>query len=249
MTVEKQAKAGSAGFGLTGKSVMVIGGSRGIGAAIVKAFAEAGATVRFTYAGSRDAAHALAETTGAQAVHADAADRAALLASISDAGPIDVFVYNAGLLLSGDPLALDADAVDRLIDVNVRGAYHAMVEAARRMPDGGRIVAIGSVHGDRMPFAGITAYGMSKSALQGLARGLARDFGPRGITVNIVQPGPTDTDMNPADGPLATQMHDEMAIRRHGTADEVAQLVMYLASPAARGITGAMHTIDGGFGA
>jgi cyclic-di-GMP-binding biofilm dispersal mediator protein len=234
---------------LHGKTVMVIGGSRGIGAAIVAAFASAGAKVCFTYAGSEEAARALAGKTGAMAVHADAADRKALLDAVKQAGPLDVFVYNAGLLVSGDPLTLDADAVDRLIDVNVRGAYYAAVEAARRMPEGGRIVAIGSVHGDTMPFDGLTAYGMSKSALQGMARGLARDFGPRGITVNVVQPGPTDTDMNPADGPLAQLMHDEMAIRRHGTADEVASLVMYLASPPARGITGAMHTIDGGFGA
>jgi cyclic-di-GMP-binding biofilm dispersal mediator protein len=234
---------------LPDKTVMVIGGSRGIGAAIVAAFANAGAKVRFTYAGSEEAAHALVDKTGATAVRADAADRAALLDAVKEAGPIDVFVYNAGLLVTGDPLTLDADAVDRLIDVNVRGAYHASVEAARRMSEGGRIVAIGSVHGDTMPFDGLAAYGMSKSALQGMARGLARDFGPRGITVNVVQPGPTDTDMNPADGPLAQLMHDEMAIRRHGTADEVASLVMYLASPPARGITGAMHTIDGGFGA
>jgi cyclic-di-GMP-binding biofilm dispersal mediator protein len=230
-------------------SVMVVGGSRGIGAAIVASFAAAGAKVRFTYSGSQDAALALAERTGAVAVRVDAADRDATIAAVRAAGVLDVFVYNAGLLVSGDPLALDADAVDRLLDVNVRGAYHASVEAARAMPEGGRIIAIGSVHGDTMPFAGLTAYGMSKSALQGMARGLARDFGPRGITVNVVQPGPTDTDMNPADGPLAQQMHDEMAIRRHGTADEVASLVMYLASPPARGITGAMHTIDGGFGA
>ncbi|MFM0730568.1 SDR family oxidoreductase [Paraburkholderia sediminicola] len=232
-----------------GKSVMVVGGSRGIGAAIVASFAAAGATVRFTYAGSRDAAEALATSTGSIAIHGDAADRDHLLASVREAGVLDVFVYNAGLLESGDPLTLDPDAVDRLIDVNVRGPYHAFVEAARRMADGGRIIAIGSVHGDRMPFSGFTAYGMSKSALQGLARGLARDFGPRGITVNVVQPGPTDTDMNPADGPLVQRMHDEMAIRRHGTAEEVASLVRYLASPPARGITGAMHTIDGGFGA
>ncbi|AJK46555.1 SDR family oxidoreductase [Burkholderia plantarii] len=232
-----------------GKTVMVVGGSRGIGAAIVTWFAAAGATVSFSYAGSREAAEALAASTGARALRADAADRDALLATVREAGPLDVFVYNAGLLLSGDPLTLDADAVDRLIDVNLRGAYHACVEAARRMPDGGRIIAIGSVHGDVMPFEGITAYGMSKSALQGMARGLARDFGARGITVNVVQPGPTDTDMNPADGPLAGQMHDQMAIRRHGTAHEVASLVGYLASPPARGITGAMHTIDGGFGA
>ncbi|WP_366146094.1 SDR family oxidoreductase [Paraburkholderia sp.] len=232
-----------------GKSVMVVGGSRGIGAAIVRSFAGVGARVRFTYAGSRDAAEALAAETGSIAVQADAADREQLLASIRDAGALDVFVYNAALLGGGDPLTLDPDAVDRLIDVNVRGAYHGSVEAARRMTDGGRIISIGSVHGDRMPFAGLTAYGMSKSALQGLARGLARDFGPRGITVNVVQPGPTDTDMNPADGPLSQQMHDEMALRRHGTADEVASLVLYLAAPLARGITGAMHTIDGGFGA
>ncbi len=235
--------------GFEGRTVMVVGGSRGIGAAIVTWFAQAGAAVRFTYAGSHDAAQAVAEATGARAVRADAADRDALLAAVREAGPLDVFVYNAGVIVSGDPLDTDADAVDHLIDVNIRGAYHASVEAARRMRDGGRIVAIGSVHGDRMPFAGISAYGMSKSALQGMARGLARDFGARGITVNVVQPGPTDTDMNPADGPLAQQMHDQMAIRRHGTGAEVASLVGYLASPAARGISGAMHTIDGGFGA
>jgi cyclic-di-GMP-binding biofilm dispersal mediator protein len=242
MTVTEQSQ-------FRGKAVLVVGGSRGIGAAIVRSFADAGATVRFTYAGSRDAAAALAESTGAIAVHADAAQRDQLLAAVREAGVLDVFVYNAGLLGGGDPLTLDPDAVDRLIDVNVRGPYHASVEAARHMVEGGRIIAIGSVHGDRMPFAGITAYGMSKSALQGLARGLARDLGARGITVNVVQPGPTDTDMNPADGPLAPQMHDQMAIRRHGTADEVASLVRYLASPPARGITGALHTIDGGFGA
>ncbi|MBN3728763.1 SDR family oxidoreductase [Burkholderia sp. Ac-20379] len=235
--------------GWQGKSVMVVGGSRGIGAAIVAWFASAGATVRFTWAGSQAAAEAVAKDTGALAVRADAADRDALLAVVREAGPLDVFVYNAGLFVGGDPLAIDADAIDRLIDVNVRGAYHASVEAARLMPDGGRIISIGSVNGDTVPFEGAAAYGMSKSALQGMTRGLARDFGARGITVNVVQPGPTDTDMNPADGPLAEQMRSYMAIRRHGTAADVASLVGYLASPAARGITGAMHTIDGGFGA
>jgi cyclic-di-GMP-binding biofilm dispersal mediator protein len=229
--------------------VLVIGGSRGIGAEIVRSFAADGAEVIFTYAGSVDAAKDLAEQTGATAIRSDAADREALLASVRDAGPVDVFVYNAGLLVAGDPLTIDADAVDRLIDVNIRGAYHASVEVARAMPDGGRIIVIGSVNGDRMPFDGLAAYAMSKSALQGMARGLARDFGPRGITVNIVQPGPTDTDMNPADGPHVDQMHSVMAIKRHGTAQEVASLVQYLAGPQARGITGAMHTIDGGFGA
>jgi cyclic-di-GMP-binding biofilm dispersal mediator protein len=233
----------------SGHKVVVVGGSRGIGAAIVRRFASAGADVMFTWSGSADAAIQLASETGAQAIRSDAAKRDGMIATVRDAGPIDILVYNAGLLLPGDPLTLEPDAVDRLIDVNIRGAYFASVQAARTMPDGGRILLIGSVHGDRMPFEGITAYGMSKSALQGLARGFARDFGPRGITVNVIQPGPTDTDMNPSDGPLAEQMHDQMAIKRHGTPDEVASLVLYLAGEQARGITGAMHTIDGGFGA
>lgn len=231
------------------KRVMIFGGSRGIGAALVSTFATAGARVRFTYAGSRAAADALAVRTGALAAHCDATDRDGVIGAVRDAGPLDVFVYNAGLLLNGDPLTLDPDAVDRLIDVNVRAPYHAAVEAARAMPEGGRIVVIGSVNGDRMPFSGLAAYAMSKSALQGMARGLARDFGSRNITVNIVQPGPTDTDMNPADGPHARQMHSVMAITRHGTADDVASLVLYLAGRRATGITGALHTIDGGFGA
>jgi cyclic-di-GMP-binding biofilm dispersal mediator protein len=232
-----------------GKKVLVIGGSRGIGAAIVSAFAGAGAAVRFTYAGSEAAAKALAAETGATAVHSDAADRDGLLATVRDAGPLDILVFNAGVLVAGDPLTIDPDAVDRLIDINVRAPYHAAVEAARTMHEGGRIVVIGSVNGDRMPFPGLAAYAMSKSALQGMARGLARDFGARGITVNVVQPGPTDTDMNPADGPMAADMHNVMAIKRHGTAQDVASLVAYLSGPRASGITGAMHTIDGGFGA
>jgi cyclic-di-GMP-binding biofilm dispersal mediator protein len=233
----------------SGKSVLVIGGSKGIGAAIVSQFAADGASVRFTYAGSHDAAQKLAASTGATAVRSDAADRDALVATIREAGPIDVFVYNAGLFLNGDPLELDAEAVDRLIDVNVRAPYFAAVEAARTMPDGGRIVFVGSVNADRVPFPGISAYAMSKSALQGLTRGLARDLGERGITVNTVQPGPTNTDMNPADGPFAPNLHDAMAIKRHGTVAEVAGLIAYLASDQAAGTTGAMHAIDGGFGA
>ncbi len=169
--------------------------------------------------------------------------------AVRDAGPLDILVYNSGVLVSGDPLTIVPDEVDRLIDINVRAPYHAIVEAARTMSEGGRILLIGSVHGDRMPFQGITAYGMSKSALQGMARGFARDFGQRGITVNVIQPGPTDTDMNPANGPLADQMRAQMAIKRHGTAQDVASLTLYLAGPHAGGITGAMHTIDGGFGA
>lgn len=231
------------------KAILVIGGSRGIGAAIVERFAKEGGKVAFTYAGSKDAAEALADRVGAEAIRSDAANRDELVATVGGRGKLDVLVVNAGMLVLGDPLEIDPDAVDRMIDINVRAPYHAAVEAARHMPDAGRIIVIGSVNGDRMPFPGGAAYALTKSAVQGMARGLARDFGDRGITVNVVQPGPVDTDMNPAEGPMASTMHGFMAIKRHGTADEVAALTAYLAGPDAGFITGALHTIDGGFGA
>ena len=231
------------------KVVLVLGGSRGIGADIVRRFAADGGSVAFTYAGSREAAEALAAETGAEAQRADSANRAELLETVRARGRLDVLVVNAGLYVGGNPLDIEADTIDRLIDVNVRAPYHAAVEAARQMRDGGRIILIGSTNGDRVPHPGSAAYAMTKSALQGLARGLARDLGPRGITVNVVQPGPTDTDMNPADGPLRAQMHGAMAIKRHATGAEVAGMVAYLAGPEAGIVTGAMHTIDGGFGA
>lgn len=232
-----------------GRNVLVLGGSRGIGAAIVRRFAGDGANVTFTYAGSKDAADALASETSAKAVQSDAADRSQVVATVRAAGPLDVLVVNAGTLALGNPLEIDADAVDRMIDINVRAPYHASVEAVRTMVDGGRVLIIGSVNGDRMPFAGGAAYALTKSAVQGMARGLARDFGDRGITVNVIQPGPTSTDMNPEDGPMSEFMHGFMAIKRHGKPEEIAGLAAYLAGPEAGFITGAMHTIDGGFGA
>jgi cyclic-di-GMP-binding biofilm dispersal mediator protein len=233
----------------TGKNILVLGGSRGIGAAIVRRFAQGGGTVAFTYAGSKDAAEALAAETGAEAIRTDSADRDALLATVAGRGALDVLVVNAGTLVLGDPLTLDADAIDRMIAVNVNAPYHAAVEAARKMPDNARIIVIGSVNGDVMPFAGGAAYALTKSAVQGMVRGLARDFGPRGITVNAIQPGPVDTDMNPADGPMAETMHGFMAIKRHIRGEEIAQLAAYIAGPHGAMMTGAMHTIDGGFGA
>ncbi|MFT0182683.1 SDR family oxidoreductase [Pseudomonas benzopyrenica] len=232
-----------------GKSVLVLGGSRGIGAAIVRRFAAEGARVIFTYSSSKDAAQALAAETGSTAEATDSASRDAVIARVRDSGPLDVLVVNSGVALFGDALEQDPDAVDRLFSINVQAPYHAAVEAARQMPVGGRIIVIGSVNGDRMPVPGLAAYAVSKSALQGLARGLARDFGPRGITVNVVQPGPIDTEMNPADGPMKELMHSFMAIKRHGSADEVAGMVAWLAGPEAGFVTGAMHTIDGAFGA
>ncbi|GAA0442983.1 MULTISPECIES: SDR family oxidoreductase [Sphingomonas] len=232
-----------------GKSVLVLGGSRGIGAAIVRRFAADGATVTFTYAGSAEAAQALAAETGSTAVVTDSADRDAVIARVRESGPIDVLVVNAGIAVFGDALEQDPDVIDRLFRINVHAPYHASVEAARQMPEGGRIIVIGSVNGDRMPVAGMASYALSKSALQGLARGLARDFGPRGITINVVQPGPIDTDANPEDGPMRDLMHNFLAIKRHGRPEEVAGMVAWLAGPEAGFVTGAMHTIDGAFGA
>ncbi|EEV3674730.1 SDR family oxidoreductase [Escherichia coli] len=220
----------------TGKTVLILGGSRGIGAAMVRRFVTDGANVRFTYAGSKDAAEHLAQETGAIAVFTDSADRDAVIDVVRKSGALDILVVNAGIGVFGDALELNADDIDRLFKINIHAPYHASVEAARQMPEGGRILIIGSVNGDRMPVAG-------------MARGLARDFGPRGITINVVQPGPIDTDANPANGPMRDMLHGFMSIKRHGQPEEVAGMVAWLAGPEASFVTGAMHTIDGAFGA
>lgn len=232
-----------------GKSVLVLGGSRGIGAAIVRRFASEGAKVLFTYLSSPVDAEVLAAETGSEALRADSGDRDTLIALIGSLGPLDVLVVNSGILGAGDPLDMPADDIDWLFRINIHAPYHAAVAAARNMPDGGRIIFIGSANADRMPMSGLAAYSASKSALKGMSKGLARDFGARGITVNVVQPGPTDTDMNPAKGPLKDVMHGFMAIRRHARSAEISGLVAYLAGPEAGIITGAAYNIDGGFAA
>lgn len=228
---------------------VVLGGSRGIGAGIVRRLAADAHEVVFTWFGSADAANALTKEAGAAAFRVDSADRKAVAALLSEIGPIDALIVNAGIAVGGDPLATDPAEIDRMIDINLRGAWHAAVEGARVMNDDGRIVFIGSVNGDRMPAPGGAAYAMTKAGLQGAARGLARDFGRRGITVNLVQPGPVDTDMNPADGDHVKAMYGAMAIRRHARADEVAAMVAYLLLPEAAMVTGGTLNIDGGFAA
>lgn len=228
------------------KYALVLGGSLGIGATVVKRFAAEGINVHFTYAGSREAAVALSATTGATASRVDSANRSSLTAFMAEQKPIDILVINAGTLIMGDPLQVGND---HMIDVNVRAPHFAAIEGVRRMRDGGRIIVIGSVNADRMPLAGGAGYAMSKAAMQGLVRGLARDFGERNITINNVQPGPVDTDMNPERGPMGDLMHSFLAIKRHARTREIASFVAFLAGPEAGYITGSSQTIDGGFSA
>lgn len=186
----------------TGKTVLILGGSRGIGAAIVRRFVTDGANVRFTYAGRKMPLNT-AQETGATAVFTDSADRDAVIDVVRKSGALDILVVNAGIGVFGEATELNADDIDRLFKINIHAPYHASVEAARQMPEGGRILIIGSVNGDRMPVAGMAAYAASKSALQGMARGLARDFGPRGITINVVQRGQLIPTLIPPTGQCA----------------------------------------------
>lgn len=243
---------------LTGKVAFIQGGSRGIGAAIAKRLAREGAAVAFTYASSADKAQevvqAIVATGGrALAIHADSSDANAVQQAIKTAakeyGGIDILVNNAGVLALAQLEDFKLEDFDRTIAVNVRSVFVAAQEAARHMGDGGRIITIGSTNADRMPFEGGAVYAMSKAAIVGLTKGLARDLGPRGITVNNVQPGPVDTDMNPANGDFAETLKGMMAIPRYGKDEEIASFVAYLAGPEAAYITGASLTIDGGFSA
>lgn len=243
---------------LAGKVAFVQGGSRGIGAAIAKRLAQEGAAVALTYASSPDkakeVANAIQQAGGrALAIKADSTDANAVRDAVNQAaatfGRIDILVNNAGTLALGAIDELKLEDFDRTVAINVRSVFVATQEAVRHMGDGGRIITIGSTNAERMPFAGGSIYAMSKSAIVGLTKGLARDLGPRGITVNNVQPGPVDTDMNPATGEFADTLRGMMAIGRYGRGDEIADFVAYLAGPQAGYITGASLTIDGGFSA
>lgn len=238
-----------------GRTALVTGGSRGIGAAIARRLADEGADIALTYARSAVKAQRLAseiEASGrrAVAVEADNVDAAAVEAAVERAvatlGRLDILVNNAGIWTAGPLDSLTFHDFDEIMAVNVRAAFVASRAAARHMDDGGRIISIGSNLAERIPGPEMSLYAASKAALVGLTKGLARDLGPRGITVNVVHPGSTDTDMNPASGPTADDQRGLMAIPRFGEPRDVASLVAYLASAEGRFVTGAAFTIDGG---
>ncbi len=242
---------------LENKWALVTGGSRGIGAAIVKRLAREGAHVALTYVSKPDQANetvkaAQALGVRAIAIQADSADAAAVVAAVErtvgELGGIDILVNNAGIGVMAPIADYRLEDFDRTLAVNLRAVFVATQAAVKHMQTGGRVITIGSCNAERMPFVGGAVYAMSKAGLVGLVKGLARDLGPRGITVNNVQPGPIDTDLNPADSEFAEMLRTSvMALPRYGTADEVAAMVAYLASPAAGFVTGASLTIDGGF--
>lgn len=242
---------------LKNKRALIIGGSRGIGAAIVKRLAKEGAHVTLTYTNSPDKASEVtkaAQAFGVKAISikADSADTSAVVAAVErtvkELGGIDILINNAGALALGPIDDFKLADFDRTLAVNVRAVFVATQAAVKHMKDGGRIINTGSCNAERMPFPGGSVYAMSKSALIGLVKGLARDLGPRGITINNVQPGPIDTEMNPDNSEFAGMLKKQfMALPRYGTADEIAGTVAYLAGPEAGYITGSSLTIDGGF--
>ncbi|MER6099705.1 SDR family oxidoreductase [Streptomyces sp. NPDC001728] len=243
---------------MNGTAVLITGGSRGIGAATAVRLAREGADVAFTYVQDEARAEEVAariEAVGRKALPlradaADAGDAAGAVEWAADAlGRLDVLVNNAGVGVLGPLESLALADVDRVLAVNVRAAFLASQAAASRLPEGGRIVTIGSCMAQRVPGPGGALYAMSKTALIGLTKALARELGGRGITANLVHPGPIDTDMNPADGPYADGQSALTALGRFGTAEEVAATVAFLAGPEGRYVTGAEFAVDGGHAA
>jgi 3-oxoacyl-[acyl-carrier protein] reductase len=241
---------------LVNKTALVTGGSRGIGAAIVKRLAAEGADVAFTYVSAKEEAEALVkeiEATGrkALALQANAADaeavKGAVDATAAKFGKIDILVNNAGIGIIAPLDQLTLEDFDKTFNINVRALFVGIKQAVKYMATGGRIINIGSTNATRVPFEGGGIYAASKAAVQGLTLGLSRDFGPQGITINNLQPGPINTDMNPENGPFADFLRTQLPVGRYAQPEEVAAFTAFLAGPEAGYITGASLNIDGGF--
>ncbi|EIZ81288.1 short-chain dehydrogenase/reductase SDR [Novosphingobium sp. Rr 2-17] len=242
---------------LIGKVALVTGGTRGIGAAIVRRLARDGADVVFSYAASADQAAALVQEIQALgrralAIRADQAVAAQVTALVQDAhaafGQLDILINSAGVFVTGMVYDAEADlaAFDRQIAVNVKGVATAVRAAVPLLSDGGRIVSIGTTGAVHVPFAGAADYIATKAAVAAYSRGWARDLGPRGITVNVVQPGAINTDMNPETGDFAAMLSGLTALGRYGQPEDIANAVAFLAGPDASYITGATLNVDGG---
>lgn len=243
---------------LLGKRALVTGASRGIGAGIALALADKGADVAITYERSADRAAEVVRAIEAKgrraiAIQADSADADAVQRSVAEAvaalGGIDILVNNAGIARYSSVADLNLADIDALLAVNVRSAVLATGAAIPHLGEGGRVITIGSCLAERVPFAGSTLYSMTKSALLAFTRGLARDLGAKGITANLVQPGPIDTDMNPADGDRAADMVAVLSLPHYGQARDIAGMVAFLAGPEGRYVTGASLAVDGGYAA
>jgi 3-oxoacyl-[acyl-carrier protein] reductase len=243
---------------LEGKIALVTGGSRGIGAAIAKRLAADGANVAITYSKGADAAASVVkeiERTGrkALAIQADAADSSAVKTAVEktvDAfGRLDILVNNAGTAIPKPFEEATLEEMDRVIDINIRGVYVATQAALKHMKSGGRVIMIGSAVGERVAAPGLVPYAGTKGAVKMFTQALAREIGSRGITINNVQPGPIDTELNPAAGEWAVPQKAATALDRYGRVEEVAALVAFVAGPESSYITGANLTVDGGMNA
>jgi 3-oxoacyl-[acyl-carrier protein] reductase len=240
---------------LTGKTALVTGASRGIGAAIAKRLAADGASVAITYTKGAEAAAKLVtdiKRAGGKAIaiQADATDTEAVAAAVGKTvatfGRLDVLVNNAGTAIPKPFEETTLDEMDQMIDLNLRGVLIATHAALKQMQDGGRIITIGSCVGERMMTPGLVAYAATKGAVKMFAQGLSREVGPRRITVNNIQPGPIDTELNPATGDWAAPQIANTALKRYGKVEEIAAMVSFVAGPEAAYITGASLTVDGG---